>query len=63
VRFLVLGNVGAKDQDGDPDAVATDFSADRPLKRPGHVLDEIRDNVDQFVGDLVDRKLGVSGHD
>ena len=62
VRFLVAGDIGPEDEDHDLDALGADLAADALLEVARHASGEVGDGVEQVVGDLIDRQVGVSGH-
>lgn len=62
VRYLVLRDVGAKDEHDQAQAVAAQVSADDILYVARHVAHEIHREVAEVVRDLVDRKLRVERH-
>lgn len=60
---LVGCHIGAKHQNRDLDAVLANLVSHAALEVAWHVLDKIRDHIEQPVGGLIDRELGMQSHD
>jgi len=62
MRCFVPRAIGAKDENHDLDNLIADLRANRVLEVTRHVLYEVRDDIKQVVGNLVDRQSCMDGH-